>query len=292
MSGEDHQIDFLRQEIARLRALLLCHGISPDIDGDAVLSEPPPDAPSLPPLPQPCEIHHPEPLTEKHALMLYSLFRGRKDVYSTRSVTKEGKAVYYPVCRHFWQEGLCPKRGRQKVRCMDCPNREWVPLTQRALLRHLRGERVEATDVIGVYPLLPDETCHFLVFDFDNHGELAGEETPALREEVDAMRAICRRLHIPCLVERSRSGRGAHVWLLFAEAIPATLARSFGAALLTKGAEFVDLRTFRSYDRMLPAQDHLPTGGLGNLIALPLQGKALLEGNSAFVDESWRPYSN
>ena len=38
---------------------------------------------------------------------------------------------------------------------------------------------------------------------------------------------------------------------------------------------------------MLPAQEHLPEGGLGNLIALPLQGQALWQGNSAVVDESW-----
>ena len=41
---------------------------------------------------------------------------------------------------------------------------------------------------------------------------------------------------------------------------------------------------------MLPAQDILETGGLGNLIALPLQGKALRDGNSAFVDENWNAY--
>jgi hypothetical protein len=39
---------------------------------------------------------------------------------------------------------------------------------------------------------------------------------------------------------------------------------------------------------MLPAQDHLPEGGLGNLIALPLQGRALQQGNSAFIDLSFR----
>ena len=43
---------------------------------------------------------------------------------------------------------------------------------------------------------------------------------------------------------------------------------------------------------MLPAQDRLPEGGLGNLIALPLQGKALRDGNSAFVDSNWNAYPN
>lgn len=41
---------------------------------------------------------------------------------------------------------------------------------------------------------------------------------------------------------------------------------------------------------MVPAQDALPVGGLGNVIALPLQGLALKSGNSAFVDENWNAY--
>ena len=95
---------------------------------------------------------------------------------------------------------------------------------------------------------------------------------------------------IDALVERSRSGRGAHLWIFFQKAIEAGLARKFGNALLNKGAESVNLKSFRFYDRMLPMQDHLPEGGVGNLIALPLQGQALREGNSAFTDENWNAY--
>ena len=62
--------------------------------------------------------------------------------------------------------------------------------------------------------------------------------------------------------------------------------------MLDKGAEQVNLRTFKYYDRMLPAQDTIQEGGLGNLIALPLQGKALKDGNSAFVDRNWNAYPN
>ena len=95
---------------------------------------------------------------------------------------------------------------------------------------------------------------------------------------------------IDALLERSRSGRGAHLWIFFTERIPAKLARKFGFALLDKGAETVNMKSFRYYDRMLPAQNHLPDGGIGNLIALPLQGQALREGNSAFIDENWDAY--
>lgn len=94
------------------------------------------------------------------------------------------------------------------------------------------------------------------------------------------------------MVERSRSGRGAHIWIFFEEPISAALARRFGAVLLARGAEQVNLKSFKYYDRMLPAQDKIPDDGIGNLIALPLQGKALREGNSAFIDGNWNAYPN
>lgn len=142
---------------------------------------------------------------------------------------------------------------------------------------------------------MPDDTCRFIVFDFDNHEKGAEELDFAntddkWKEEVDAVREICKEQGIDALVERSRSGRGAHLWIFFTGKIPANLARRFGFALLDKGAETVNMKSFRYYDRMLPAGDHVPDGGIGNLIALPLQGRALREGNSAFVDENWNAY--
>lgn len=106
------------------------------------------------------------------------------------------------------------------------------------------------------------------------------------------MRTICELNGIDPLVERSRSGRGAHIWIFFDHPISAAIVRKFGFMLLEKGAEQVNLKSFKYYDRMLPAQDTIPEGGLGNLIALPLQGKALIEGNSAFIDKQWNVYSN
>ena len=135
-----------------------------------------------------------------------------------------------------------------------------------------------------------------MVFDFDNHDKGAEEKDFANDddtwiEEVEAMRKICVMNGIDPLVERSRSGRGAHVWIFFDKPIAASLVRKFGFALLDKGAEQVNLKSFKYYDRMLPAQDSLPdNSALGNLIALPLQGKALQEGNSAFVDGNWNAY--
>ena len=224
------------------------------------------------------------------------MFWGRQDVYAKRSVNKEtGKAAYYPQCNNFWTS-VCHKKIKDGINCKDCKNRSYKKLTKYDILNHLQGNAYNSSDVIGVYPLLNNGTCRFMVFDFDNHDKGAEEKDFANDddtwiEEVEAMRKICVMNGIDPLVERSRSGRGAHVWIFFDKPIAASLVRKFGFALLDKGAEQVNLKSFKYYDRMLPAQDSLPdNSALGNLIALPLQGKALQEGNSAFVDGNWNAY--
>ena len=178
------------------------------------------------------------------------------------------------------------------MRCRMCPNQKYTKLTVSTLSAHLKGEKEDCTDVIGLYPLFPDGTCWFLVFDFDNHGDEEIEPSKDWQQEVDALRRICEVNKIDALVERSRSGRGAHVWVFFSEAIQASKVRRFGEALIVKGAESVSLKDFSFFDRMLPMQDFLPEGKIGNLVALPLQGRALKKGNSSFVDENWRPYKD
>lgn len=242
----------------------------------------------------------PEVITQNHAKYLYSMFKGRMDVYSKRGGKpnpKTGKTGYYTQCWNFWKDGICPKKTGNKIKCGDCKNQNYKPLNGENIMNHLNGDREDCSDVIGLYPMFPDETCNFLVFDFDNHDEKTNGDDFAntdddWMDEVNAMRAICKNNDIQALVERSRSGKGAHIWLFFEEPIQALVARKFGSALLTKGAESVNQKNFKSYDRMLPAQDHMPEGGLGNLIALPLQGQSLKKGNSAFIDEAWNAYPN
>ena len=248
-------------------------------------------------LDQGARIHHPERITDDMANFFYSRFWGRQDVYAKRSEKKStGEAGYYTQCYNFWKE-ICPKRHRQKMNCKDCPHRAYKKLLKEDILAHLEGRFYNGSDVIGVYPLLKNGTCRFLVYDFDNHdGEAEKKDFANVDdtwiEEVEAMRNICILNGIDPLIERSRSGKGAHLWIFFDKPIPAALARRFGFALLEKGAEQVNLKSFKYYDRILPAQDTLPEGDLGNLIALPLQGGALQKGNSAFVDSNWNAYSN
>ncbi len=237
----------------------------------------------------------PREITETDAKVFFSMFWGRTDVYSKRTIKKStGEVNYYTQCHNFWKNG-CLRITGSKIKCQDCPKQAYKELKKEQIMEHLRGSAEDATDVIGVFPLLTDDTCRFIVFDFDNHEKDAEKNDFAntdelWKEEVDSLRKICDINRIDALVERSRSGRGAHLWIFFQKPIKAGLARKFGNALLNKGAESVNLKSFRFYDRMLPMQNHLPAGGLGNLIALPLQGQALKVGNSAFVDEHWNAY--
>ena len=243
-------------------------------------------------------IIHPQAITENMANQFFSMFWGRQDVYAKRSVNKEtGKAAYYPQCNNFWTN-VCHKKIKDGINCKDCKNRSYKTITKKDILNHLQGNAYNASDVIGVYPLLSNGTCRFMAFDFDNHDKDAEEKDFANSddtwvEEVESMREICVLNGIEPLVERSRSGRGAHVWIFFDKPIAASFVRKFGFALLDKGAEQINLKSFKYYDRMLPAQDSLPEdSAVGNLIALPLQGKALQDGNSAFIDGNWNAYPN
>lgn len=246
---------------------------------------------------QGARIVHPRQITDEMANLFYARFWGRQDVYAKRNEKKRtGESGYYTQCYNRW-ESICPKTRHEKMNCKDCPHQAYKQLTIKDIKAHLRGNSYNGSDVIGIYPLLKNETCRFIVFDFDNHEKDAEKNdfantNEAWMEEVEAMRTICSLNGIDPLVERSRSGKGAHLWIFFDRPIPAVLARRFGFALLEKGAEQVNLKSFKYYDRMLPAQDTLPEGGLGNLIALPLQGQALQKGNSAFIDSNWNAYPN
>ncbi len=211
-----------------------------------------------------------------------SLFRGREDVYPRRFESRRsGKSGYQPACANEWVRGVCDK---PRVKCADCPSRRFLKVTDEVVRWHLSGADDAGRDfVMGVYPMLQDEACHFLAVDFDRD---------SWREDGVAFMETCRRLGLPAALERSRSGNGAHVWLFFSEAIPACLARKLGSLLLTETMERRPDIGLGSYDRLFPNQDTLPRGGFGNLIGLPLQRRARDAGNSVFVDERLVPHED
>ena len=211
-----------------------------------------------------------------------SLFRGREDVYPRRFESRRtGKSGYAPACANEWVPGICEK---PRIKCAECPNRRFLPVTDDVIRWHLSGhDETGQAFVAGVYPLLQDETCFFLAVDFDK---------AAWREDATAFLQACRRLNLPVALERSRSGRGAHVWFFFEEAIPASLARRLGSHVLTETMEGRPDIGLDSYDRLFPSQDTMPQGGFGNLIALPLQKGAREQGNSVFLDDDLMPWAD
>lgn len=208
-----------------------------------------------------------------------SLFKGREDVYALRwHNTKTGKSGYSPVCANKWVQGVC---GMPKVKCTNCKYRSFSSLTDKAIYAHLSGKDELCRDVIGIYPMLPDETTCFLAIDFDD-GDW--------QEDITAVRDVCEDNSIPYAVERSRSGEGGHLWVFFEAPVSAVKARKLGSGLLTTAMKKRHEIKFTSYDRMFPNQDTMPSGGFGNLIALSLQKQAVKCGNSVFVDKAFKPY--
>ncbi|MDU0697903.1 TOTE conflict system archaeo-eukaryotic primase domain-containing protein [Pseudomonas aeruginosa] len=211
--------------------------------------------------------------TDAKLALFKRLFRGRADVFALYWESKTGKSGYSPACANEWRPGICQK---PKIKCGDCPHRQFLPLTDQVLYKHLAGEIV-----IGVYPLLPDDTCYFLAVDFDE-ADWRGDAT--------AFAQSCRELNVPVALEISRSGNGAHAWIFFEHNVPAYEARLLGSAIISHTCNRTRQLALTSYDRLFPNQDSMPKGGFGNLIALPLQKRARVRGGSVFVDDALAPY--
>ena len=256
----------LREENSRLRRLLAEHGI------------PIPTAASNNEAPSPAgellgERTVPDKAAQRLALFR-SLFRGREDVYAVRWEKPDGRAGYAPKADRDWKAYLgARKSDRRKV---DRQTRKLRPLTDDVVRGHLMGKQT-----IGIYPLLLDETCWFLAVDFDKK---------TWQQDAAAFLETCREFGVPAALERSRSGRGGHVWIFFGSAVSAAMARKLGCAILTRTMERRHQVGLDSYDRFFPNQDTMPKGGFGNLIALPLQKIPREAGNSVFVDTEFRPY--
>ena len=212
--------------------------------------------------------------TEDKVALFRRLFRGRSDVYPVRWESKStGKSGYAPACANEWRAGVCEK---PRIKCSDCGSRLLIPLSDAIIYTHLAGAHT-----LGVYPLLTDDTTHFLAVDFDE---------AEWREDAQAFVQSCQELGVPVALEISRSGNGAHAWIFFAGRVSARDARRLGTAIISHTCGSTRQLKLNSYDRLFPNQDTMPKGGFGNLIALPLQKKPCESGCSVFVDSALRLY--
>lgn len=235
----------LREENAKIFKLLSDHtgpATGPPLEplaSDPVSATAPvrtPESPSRPELSVPAKVE-----------LFRSLFRGREDAYAMRWESADGKCGYSPASIRDWKAVMSvPQAERKKL---DQATRQLLPLTDEAVHQHLSGK-----NTLGIYPLLPDETCWLLAVDFDQESW-----------KIDAVSFVesCREMNVPAALERSRSGDGAHVWIFFSAPVSASLARKLGAGLLTRTMQKRHQISLSSYDRLFPNQDTTPGGGLG-----------------------------
>ena len=264
-SGDAHdsqrlEIATLRAENDRLIALLEYHGIEWRTPQSAVVVA--------------RELEPSKLSTAEKVALFRRLFRGRTDVYPVRWEGKtSGKSGYAPACANEWRAGVCEK---PRIKCGDCSNRLLIPMSDAVIYDHLAGKHV-----VGVYPLLEDDTCYFLAADFDEAD---------WRDDARAFMQSCEELGVPAALEISRSGNGAHAWIFFASRVSARDARRLGTAIISHTCSRTRQLKLESYDRLFPNQNMMPKGGFGNLIALPLQKLPRESGCSVFVDADLQPY--
>lgn len=198
--------------------------------------------------------------------LFMSLFKGRNDIYARRW-EKNGRNGYSPAYQLNWQEFAAFKAKGGKF--SDFPNKKPLLLTTEVIQDHLKGNQT-----IGIYPLLTDNTSHFIAADFDKEN---------WQEESKAFVKVCNEYYIPAYLERSRSGKGAHVWIFFEEKYPANKSRAVVFEVVRKALRLSQFEKEVSFDRLFPNQDYHINQGIGNLIALPLHGTSITAENTLFL---------
>lgn len=196
-----------------------------------------------------------------------SAFKGREDVFAVRWENGK-KSGYMPA--YSYDPYLYRTHKMRGGTFQNYQDKTYLPLSDKEIEKHLRGEQL-----IGIYPLLPDNTSWFIAADFDDDNWL---------EECKIFLKVCHENEIPAYLERSRSGQGGHIWIFFEQSYPAIRSRKIILSLLEKSGVFSVFDKSSSFDRLFPNQDFLSGKGLGNLIALPLYKKTFEQGNSCFLD--------
>lgn len=215
-------------------------------------------------------------LTNKQIDLFKSFFHGRQDVYAVRW-EKDGKNGYMPAYKVDWSDYNKHKACGGTFK--DYTKKEYLPFGDEAILNHISGK-----ETVGIYPLLEDNTSHFIAADFDEEN---------WQESIRKLYSTCKNFEIPAYIERSRSGNGGHLWIFFEENLPAEQTRKLLFELLREATIVSHFEKEPSFDRLFPNQDFHSGKGLGNLIALPLNGKAFPNGNSLFLNpDTFEPIDN
>ncbi len=211
-----------------------------------------------------------------HIILFKSFFQGRQDVYAVRW-EKDGRSGYMPAYKVDWSDYNKHKAAGGSFK--DYSKKEFLPFSDGAIQNHLLGK-----ETVGIYPLLEDNSSLFIAADFDEEN---------WKDSILKLHQTCSKFEIPSYIERSRSGNGGHLWIFFEENFPAEQSRKLMFELLREATIISHFEKEPSFDRLFPNQDFHSGKGLGNLIALPLNGKNTHNGNSMFLNtETFEPFTN
>lgn len=217
-------------------------------------------------------------------LELYrAYFRGRTDVYAQRWFNKQGKKQYSPVNQRRYMKWNDAKH--RYIVSAPTGVSPYEPLTDEVLVRHLSTKEDNNGDdfSFGLYIIVNDDECYLSAIDFDGD---------SWQKDVLQSIQVIDSYGFSYLIERSQSGKGAHVWFFFHNAIKAKKARQFCSSLITLSMEKQAFLPMRTYDRIYPSQDCITKNGLGSLIALPLEGESRKQKNTIFLDKDLNPIPN
>jgi superfamily II DNA or RNA helicase len=205
-----------------------------------------------------------------------SVFMGREDIFAVRW-EKGNKSGYMPA--YFYDPYRYRAHKMSGGTFQNYTDKEYLPFTDKEIEKHLKGEQI-----IGIYPLLKDNTSWYIVADFDKVDWV---------DDCKKFITACKEKGISPYLERSRSGKGGHVWIFFEQPYPAIKSRKIFISILEQAGIFSLFDKSSSFDRLFPNQDFLSGKGFGNLIALPFYKKTLEQGNSCFIEiENLEPFPN
>lgn len=206
-----------------------------------------------------------------------SYFKGNPNCLAEYYETTTGKKGYSIVCKNKFKF-VCQIKT---TGCKECKNKEYLKYDKYSLAEHFKGSKD-----YGIYPMLEDNTCYFLVLDFDGKDYTLDTVKDAVKGFIE----VCKKHNITPVLESSRSGLGFHIWIFFEENIKAKSARLLGDYLLKEAISENPNVNYKTFDRFFPSQDYLTKDGLGNLIALPLNKNYFVNGKRAFLDDNFNPY--
>lgn len=206
-------------------------------------------------------------ITPEQIELFASLFQGRPDAYA-RYWEKNGRSGYSPAYAFDWNEFNAHRKTGGSLKTFE--HKMLLPFTREVIMDHLNG-RVLA----GVYPILSDNTSHFLAADFDKAQWL---------DDARVYLNAAQEVGLTGYLEKSKSGNGGHVWIFFDAPYPCYKSRRIGLEIIRRAFKLSPFEKEISFDRLFPNQDSIPAEGFGNLIALPLQGTFAQRGTMVFVD--------